>query len=196
MYHHYLMTEMAPKVQLVTTAAELKACMDVRRTVFIEEQKVEEVIEVDGQDDVCIHFAVTVNNKTVGTCRLRHVGPFIKLERVGILVRERRRGVGKALCMAAMAHAATSFPKKLLIVYAQTPVVGFYRKLGMITVSEVFSEAGIPHQTMILIPSSDRISTLTIWDKSTADSEDHGRPDVIDKIKRVLKEFTNDKEEK
>uniref|UniRef100_A0A914WD09 N-acetyltransferase domain-containing protein n=1 Tax=Plectus sambesii TaxID=2011161 RepID=A0A914WD09_9BILA len=190
------------KVHLVSSEADLKACMDVRREVFIKEQNVEEEMEVDGLDDVCTHFAATLNDQIVGTCRLRHLGPFVKLERMAVLTQGRGKGVGKALCVAAFKHAAESSPQLLLMAHAQTAVVGFYSSLGMTIVSDVFYEAGIPHQTMVMVPAADKIAALAIWNESIADSGDRGGfgdecddATVIENIKNVLKEHMKVQEE-
>src|SRR5262245_1322971 len=135
------------EVYLVTSDTDLKACKDVRRVVFIEGQKVPEEIEVDGLDDICTHFAAKLDSKVIGTCRLRHLGPFIKLEGMAVLEEGRGKGVGKALCIATFKHVADTSPKLLLMAHAQTPVLGFYESLGMTAVSDVFYEADIPHKT-------------------------------------------------
>lgn len=183
------------EVRLAESETDFKACMDVRRVVFIEEQQCSEAEEFDGLDDSCVHFAASIDSKIVGTCRLRKVRAFIKLERVAVLAESRMHGVGRALNEAAFAYARQSHPTLLLMAHAQTPVLDFYGRQGMVPVSDVFYECGIPHKTVILVPSRDRIPLLDIWKESV---ESAGQPGcaadesddetVIENMKVVLKQ--------
>ena len=183
------------EVHLAESEADLKACMDVRRVVFMEGQECPEAEEFDGLDDSCAHFAASVDRNIVGTCRMRKMRAFIKLERVAVLAESRMHGVGRAINEAAFAYARQNHPTLLLMAHAQAPVLDFYLRQGMVPVSDVFYECGIPHKTVILIPSCDRIPLLDIWKESV---DNAGQPScaadesddeaVIENMKVVLKQ--------
>jgi predicted GNAT family N-acyltransferase len=183
------------KVRLAESEADLKACMNIRRVVFMGEQQSTEDEEFDGLDDSCVHFAASVDSKIVGTCRMRKVRAFIKLERVAVLAESRMYGVGRAMNEAAFAYARQNHPTLLLMAHAQTDVLNFYGRQGMVPVSDVFYEAGLAHKTVILVPSRDRIPLLDIWKESIESSgqpacaaDESDNETVIENMKVVLKQ--------
>uniref|UniRef100_A0A914V5L9 N-acetyltransferase domain-containing protein n=1 Tax=Plectus sambesii TaxID=2011161 RepID=A0A914V5L9_9BILA len=189
------MSNTAVEVHRVESDADYQACMWVRRVVFIEEQQCDEADEYDGLDDVCVHFAASVGTNVVGTCRLRQLGAFIKLERVAVLLESRKHGVGRALNEAAFAYAKEHYPTLLLMAHAQMAVLDFYGRQGMVPVSDVFYEVGIPHKTVILIPPVDRIPALNIWKDTIEDAghtggvgDESDDETVIENMKRLLKD--------
>ena len=50
--------------------------------------------------------------------------------------------------MDAVEETAEGLGYGELLLYAQTPIVGFYRELGYRTEGEMFEDAGIPHRSM------------------------------------------------
>ncbi len=70
-----------------------------------------------------------------------------KIERVAVLDTYRGTGIG-ALIMRELQELAMAGGYKVLELHAQVQVVGFYEKLGYISVGERFQEAGIWHQSM------------------------------------------------
>ena len=84
----------------VETNDELRRCMEIRRTVFIEEQNVPEVEEIDDHDHlgdpVADHFLFLKNGIPVGTVRcLKKGGGVLKVGRVAVLKEARGGGYGK-----------------------------------------------------------------------------------------------------
>lgn len=120
------------------------ALRDIRHRVFIEEQQVPAELEWDAEDAHATHFLLTLDKQAVGTARLLpdgHIG------RVALLSEARGMGLGQQLMRAVMAHAQRQGMKRLVL-SAQTHALGFYRQLGFVTYSDVYPEAGIPHQDM------------------------------------------------
>lgn len=126
------------------------ALRDIRHQVFIDEQQVPPELEWDAEDAHATHFLLIVEQHPVGTARLLadgHIG------RVALLPAARGKGLGQQLMRAVIAHAQQQGMTRLML-SAQTHALGFYRQLGFVTCSDVYPEAGIPHQNMSWEPTS------------------------------------------
>ncbi|SDS31426.1 Predicted N-acyltransferase, GNAT family [Halopseudomonas litoralis] len=126
------------------------ALRDIRQTVFIDEQHVPPELEWDAEDARATHFLLTVEHAPVGTARLLpdgHIG------RVALLSQARSKGLGQQLMRAVMAYARQQGMARLQL-SAQTHALGFYSQLGFVTCSNVYPEAGIPHQDMSWEPAT------------------------------------------
>jgi predicted GNAT family N-acyltransferase len=135
-------------VRAVTSEAELSACIDVRRSVFIEEQGVPEDREIDGKDGEATHF-LAWDGYPVGTARLRRYDEgTAKVERVAVVESRRGEGWGERLMANVEAQARDAGFSRVRL-DAQVPVVDFYERLGYEVVSGEFEDAGIPHRTMV-----------------------------------------------
>ncbi len=140
-------------VRRATTAAELAACLRIRRTVFIEEQGVPEADELDALDGVCRHFLATPSaasapEEAIGTARLLFLdGDTAKAQRVAVLAAHRGAGVGAALMFALEGEAARAGAVTMMLA-SQLSAEAFYRRLGYRAEGEVFVDAGIDHVVM------------------------------------------------
>ena len=127
--------------------AELGArASEIRRQVFIDEQRVPQEEEWDGRDDACLHFLAQRGDTALGTARLLpdgHIG------RVAVLQEARGLGVGVALMQAAIA-AAQRQGHSAVELTAQTHALAFYERLGFTAFGDIFLDAGIPHRSMRL----------------------------------------------
>jgi ElaA protein len=83
----------------------------------------------------------------VGCARLRTRGDAAKIERVAVLAKRRRLGLGRAL-MEAAERAAAQRGHRRLVLHAQVAVIPFYERLGWEAYGPEFLEAGIPHRAM------------------------------------------------
>jgi predicted GNAT family N-acyltransferase len=120
----------------------------VRREVFVEGQGVPPALEVDDHEPDCRHFVAYDGETAVGAARLRPLeGSKAKVERVAVVESRRGEGWGDRL-MDAVEDTARAAGVDRLVLHAQTPVEGFYRRRGYRTTSDVFEEAGIPHVEM------------------------------------------------
>jgi predicted GNAT family N-acyltransferase len=124
---------------------EIKA---IRKVVFQEEQGVEEALEFDGKDEICDHLIAFLDDKAVGTARIRYIDDkTVKIERVAVLSTARGQGIGKKIINEALLIIAN---KKIpeVVINAQEYIKGLYYKLGFAQEGEIFIEAGIPHVKM------------------------------------------------
>ena len=151
----------APAAYTTRTAVgeeDLAACFQVRKDVFVVEQKVPEEIEYDALDAVAVHvLAVTADGTPLGTGRLLH-GPEAadrtggdpavgSLGRLAVTGRARGLGVGAAL-VRAIEDAARGLGLAAVDLHAQTHALGFYERLGYVAYGPEFPDAGISHRAM------------------------------------------------
>ncbi|OBA03359.1 GNAT family N-acetyltransferase [Bacillus subtilis] len=137
-------------IKRITTETDLHVALDIRKTVFIEEQQVPESDEFDQFDTLneqCQHVLVYHKNLPVGTGRVRIVDQTGKLERICILKPYRKFGLGKVIIsgLENIMKEKGIFACKL---HGQTQAAGFYKKLGYQISSQEFMEDGIPHVLM------------------------------------------------
>jgi predicted GNAT family N-acyltransferase len=136
------------KIKIVETPEEKEHAYQVRTIVFVEEQKVPIEEEIDDHDETAIHFVGYKDNIPIAASRLRFVEEYGKLERICVLKEYRGKSFGKELILA-MENIIREKGFNKAKLNAQTHAENFYKKLGYITVSGEFLDAGIPHVTMI-----------------------------------------------
>lgn len=143
--------EEAGVVRFARNEDEVAAALDVRRTVFCDEQGVSLPGEIDGLDDQCQHLVATIAGKVVGTARIRRYGEHGavgKIERVALLKEARGLGLGERLVRFATQVLEAS-GHKVLLLNAQVQATGFYERLGYRAEGEPFDDEGIPHIAML-----------------------------------------------
>ncbi|RLK45093.1 hypothetical protein C7417_1100 [Cupriavidus plantarum] len=117
----------------------------IRFTVFVEEQRVPQELELDEWDEQCWHaLALRADGTAVATGRLLpdgHIG------RMAVLASARGTGVGFKVLQALMAKAAELGYRELAL-NAQTHAAPFYARAGFVQVGGEFDDAGIPHVEM------------------------------------------------
>ncbi|TYR79481.1 GNAT family N-acetyltransferase [Priestia megaterium] len=136
------------EVKIAASKQDLEDAYYVRMKVFVEEQKVDAEEEIDQYEDEATHIVVYDQQKPVGAGRFRIVDGYGKMERICVLPTHRKDGVGK-LIMTTMEELASARKLSKLKLHAQTQAEGFYKKLGYVTVSGEFMDAGIPHVEMV-----------------------------------------------
>lgn len=139
-----------PTISLVSSPDELRACLDIRREVFIREQGVSEAEEMDGKEDQCGHLLARVDGEPVGTTRLNWLTGKLKIQRVAVLKPYRGTGAGLAMIKAAIAEAEKRSDIETIVLDSQVSAIGFYEKLGFVATGPVFLDAGIDHRLMTL----------------------------------------------
>jgi predicted GNAT family N-acyltransferase len=141
------MAEPALECVLADWRSERPVLERIRRTVFIEEQKVPESDEWDGEDEASVHVLARLNRDPVGTGRLNPAG---KIGRIAVLAGLRGRGIGTEILRRLLDEARRlGFREPYL--HAQVQAVPFYEKFGFERKGGEFDEAGIPHVRMSLV---------------------------------------------
>lgn len=123
----------------------LNIAFEIRRKVFIEEQKVSEEEEFEFEEE-CTHFLVYHKKKPIGTSRYRMTDKGVKLERFALLKEARGKGLGYDLLRFTL-YNARQFNKHIYL-NAQESVVNFYKQQGFIIDGPKFIEANIIHYPM------------------------------------------------
>jgi predicted GNAT family N-acyltransferase/predicted nucleotidyltransferase len=124
---------------------------EIRRRVFVEEQRVAPDEEWDEHDEAgagTLHFVARKAGRALGCARVRERDDAAKIERVAVLRESREHGLGRAL-MEAAETAAWRRGHARLVIHAQLPVLPFYERLGWRAVGPEFVEAGIAHREMV-----------------------------------------------
>lgn len=126
---------------------ELVGCLSVRLRVFVLEQKVPLIEEVDEHDAAAMHYMAVVEGHVIGAARLvvQRDGTG-KIGRVAVLPEHRSRGVGGSLIQHILDHEAA--PLRMVVLDAQVSAIPFYERFGFTAAGDVFLDAGIPHRRM------------------------------------------------
>lgn len=141
------MTSSSFKVRNANWADDKPKLEAIRRTVFIEEQKVTEREEWDGEDEYSQHvLAETDSGNTIGTGRLMPNG---QIGRVAVLPDWRGKQVGTAL-MQQLINTARKQALDSCFLHAQLSALDFYARLGFTVYGEEFMDANILHKAMRL----------------------------------------------
>lgn len=133
------------KIQVGDWAACREDAMAIRHEVFVQEQNVPLELELDHQDENCIH-AVAYNSKgeAIGTGRLLpdgHIG------RIAVKASFRGKGIGSKLLDALMNEARRRHHMEVVL-SAQTHALKFYTRRGFVAEGITYMDAGIEHVTM------------------------------------------------
>ena len=106
-------------------------------------------VDEDNVDYASLHFFFWKNDRVIAYLRayrdLKHIN-VVKFGRV--LTLEHGQGLGKELMEQSMAYAKETMGCNKVALDAQIQAEGFYKKLGFVTVSSEYLEAGIPHVDM------------------------------------------------
>ena len=90
-------------IKTVEYLAAIEPIRSIRTEVFQIEQKVAEELEFDGLDERAIHLLAYLENKPVGTARIRKIdNETAKIERLSVLPKVRNKGIGKQLMVKAI----------------------------------------------------------------------------------------------
>ncbi|NTV94938.1 MAG: GNAT family N-acetyltransferase [Thiobacillus sp.] len=126
--------------------ADEPAIAAVRRSVFIEEQRVPEDMEWETGDRECDWFVALAGGVVVAVARLTPAG---RIGRMAVLPGWRGRGLGSALLGLAVECGRRRGLGRLEL-HAQCHALGFYERLGFVADGPEFAEADIPHRHMFM----------------------------------------------
>jgi predicted GNAT family N-acyltransferase len=132
-------------IKIVETPEEVTAIQEIRIKVFQQEQGVEPALEFDGKDEISTHLIACLDEKPVGTTRIRYLDEkTAKIERLAVLPTARGQGIAKQIMEKSLQIIASkNIPE--VIVHSQEYIKNLYLKLGFIPEGEIFLEADIPH---------------------------------------------------
>ena len=143
---------MAYHVLVTNDGKDRKKTYDIRREVFIDEQHVPEALEIDeyDQQESTSYVLVTDDKKKVlGSARFRPYGAgVLKIERVAVLKKERRKGLGQVI-MKAVEEEAKKAGYQCMKLAAQLHAKTFYEQMGFSAYGKIYLEAGIQHVDML-----------------------------------------------
>ena len=149
--------KMSTNVKVIVSEDDFRKALDIRKKVFIDEQKVaesDEIDEFDSNPSAAIHFLALKDGKPAATARVRFLndGTRAKIQRVATLVEFRRQGIGHSLMRYITDHVRTHHkpPVQELYLEAQVHAIEFYQKLGFEPFGDEFLDVGIPHRAMRL----------------------------------------------
>jgi predicted GNAT family N-acyltransferase len=139
------------EVRVARTAEDVKQCLRLRWTVFVEEQGVRPSDDRDAHDETdAVHVVASLDGVPCGAGRFIFVEPGLaKIQRMAVVDDVRGNGVGKAILAALEAEAAREGARKLTL-DAQVRARGFYEKAGYRPSSGEFDDGtGILHLGMV-----------------------------------------------
>ncbi|MCC5598807.1 GNAT family N-acetyltransferase [Nostoc favosum] len=135
-------------IKVADLPEEFPAIAAIRKSVFQEEQGVNPALEFDGKDEVSQHLIAYLDQKAVGTTRIRYLNEkTAKIERLAVLSTARGQGIGKKIMENALQIIASKNVREVVI-HAQESVKVLYQKLNFVEEGEIFEEAGILHVKM------------------------------------------------
>lgn len=116
----------------------------IRKVVFIDEQQY--IVDIDENDNTCLHFVEYLNNIPVGTCRvLKYKENSLKLGRFAILKEYRGHALGTKL-LNEVEKYATENNFDYIYLDAQFDKKEFYFKSGYKSLNlPLFLDENYPH---------------------------------------------------
>jgi ElaA protein len=154
------------KTKIVSTSEELQNILELRVEVFVLEQSVSAIEEIDALDTMkaiksgrVIHVVASKGQLAVGTARLvlegsqpgsEKISELPHIGRVAVKKTTRRKGIGEVL-MVRLHQLARTMGFRGVTLSAQMQAAPFYTQLGYSARGPVYDDVGIPHQDMDLI---------------------------------------------
>lgn len=124
-------------------------CRRIRDAVFVREQRIPVLREIDGLDPDCTHYLFYQGDNAIGAARSRIAGDHLKIERFAFLPDCRGSGLGAIAFTAIVNHLKQTHPGLDIEIGAQAYLQNFYQRLGFKACGPVFQDAGIDHVAMI-----------------------------------------------
>lgn len=129
------------------TQFEYFSLMQIRAAVFMCEQSVDPLIEIDDEDKTCDQFVVYDNDEIIGTCRVLKHGSDWHIGRVAVLKEHRKKHCGSFMLNEVEKIAKESGVKKLEL-GAQVAAMPFYENNGYRGYGDIYLDADIDHMMM------------------------------------------------
>ena len=136
------------EIKLIENQDEYNQIIEIRKKVFVEEQKVPLNLEIDGLDPISEHVIVRLCDEPIGCARIR-INKSVKLERIAITKKHRGKGFGRRLTKFLVDYCKKKNLNEIRI-HSQTYVSDFYKKQGFKIRGKPFYEADIEHVEMYM----------------------------------------------
>jgi predicted GNAT family N-acyltransferase len=135
------------EVRLASDSSEVDEALELRRRVFVDEQRVTLEADRDGLDPEASHIVAVDGGRIVGTCRLVFDDDLAQLGRMAVDPDARGRGIGAAILEAAERESRSAGAQRIRL-DAQTAARSLYERGGFEARGDEFLDEGIPHITM------------------------------------------------
>lgn len=135
------------QTKICTTQSDFFSVMHVRSRVFMDEQNVSPLIELDDRDFDAVHIVSYADGKPCASCRILKEDGYAVLGRLAVMPEYRKKGLGSEVLKFAE-ETAKSLGYSELRLHAQYHARHFYEENGYIPYGETFYEAGILHVSM------------------------------------------------
>lgn len=99
------MTDMV-EIKIASTTDEILNAFALREQIFVGDEGLDYHAEFDGNDFCATHLIARINQKTVGTMRIRYFKDFVKFERVCVVKEYRKTNVSKLMMDSAAKFCA------------------------------------------------------------------------------------------
>lgn len=130
------------------SATEVYEIAKSRAEVFLLEQRII-CQDLDNVDYESLHCFYTDGKRITAYLRAFYSNEKDKVVTVGrVLTLEHKKGLGRELMKESIEEIKKKFVCKKISVHAQKQAIGFYEKMGFVTVSDEFLEEGVVHVTM------------------------------------------------
>ena len=130
------------------TTEELYEILKSRAEVFLLEQGIV-CQDMDDMDYESRHYFFTSGKRVIAYLRAFVSDKENSVVKIGrVLTLEHRKVLGSELMKRSIADIQEYFNCKKICVHAQKQAVGFYEKMGFVSVSDEYLEEGIVHITM------------------------------------------------
>lgn len=123
----------------------MKVSNEIRRVVFIKEQKVDPDIEYEFEEEGH-YYLLYYKNQPIATARWRSTDNGIKLERFALLKEFRNRGLGTVLLKEILKDVIPL--GELIYLHSQVVASNYYKRVGFVETGHHFFEAEIEHVLM------------------------------------------------
>ena len=137
--------ELRTKLFNELSGAEVYEIVRARQEIFLMEQNII-CRDFDGVDYDALHCFLWEDERVVAYMRAFMRGGEVHLGR--FLTVRHGEGLGRRLMEEALPVVKEKLGCEAIVFHAQRHAEGFYKKLGFVTVSEVFLEEGIEHVEM------------------------------------------------
>lgn len=135
------------EIRVAKNEADLREALNIRRSIFVDEQRLYTTSDEDELDAQATHLLATVNGNIVGTVRVYSRGNSTWWGgRMAVLPSFRGKDIGSSLTKAAVELVREAKANRFLA-YIQSQNVPFFERLGWRKLEDVFC-CGLPHALM------------------------------------------------